>query len=150
MIYFEDIQAGERAVLGPVTVDRAEALDFARKYDPQPFHLDDAAAAAHPFFGRLAISGWQTCAYAMRLMVADMQARQVQSLGSPGMDGIRWVKPVYPGDSLTLESETLEVRPSRSRPEMGAAKRRYTMRNQAGEVVMTMEATGLFATRPKE
>jgi acyl dehydratase len=149
MIYFEDIQPGERAVLGPVTVDREEALDFARKYDPQPFHLDDAAAAAHPFFGRLAISGWQTCAYAMRLMVADMKARNVQSLGSPGMDGIRWVKPVYPGDQLTLESETLEVRPSRSRPEMGAAKRRYTMRNQNGDVVMTMEATGLFATRPK-
>ena len=149
MIYFEDMQAGERAVLGPVTVDREEALDFARKYDPQPFHLDDAAAAAHPFFGRLAISGWQTCAYAMRLMVADMQARDVQSLGSPGMDGIRWVKPVYPGDRLTLESETLEVRPSRSRPEMGSAKRRYTMRNQDGEVVMTMEAVGLFATRPK-
>jgi acyl dehydratase len=149
MIYFEDIQPGERAVLGPVTVDREEALDFARRYDPQPFHLDDAAAAAHPFFGRLAISGWQTCAYAMRLMVADMQAREIQSLGSPGMDAIRWVKPVYPGDRLTLESETLEVRPSRSRPEMGAAKRRYTMRNQDGDVVMTMEAIGLFATRPK-
>ena len=149
MIYFEDMQAGERSVLGPVTVDREEALDFARRYDPQPFHLDDAAAAAHPFFGRLAISGWQTCAYAMRLMVADMQARDVQSLGSPGMDGIRWAKPVYPGDRLTLESETLEVRPSRSRPEMGSAKRRYTMRNQDGDVVMTMEAVGLFATRPK-
>jgi len=149
MQFYEDLVVGEVHRFGAYAVTRDEVIAFASKYDPQPFHLDDAAAAAHPFFGRLAISGWQTCAYAMRLMVADMKARNVQSLGSPGMDGIRWVKPVYPGDQLTLESETLEVRPSRSRPEMGAAKRRYTMRNQNGDVVMTMEATGLFATRPK-
>ncbi len=148
MIYLEDMQAGDRATLGPVEVTREEALDFARKYDPQPFHLDDAAAAAHPFFGRLAISGWQTCAYAMRMIVDEISRRGVQSLGSPGMDNIRWLKPVYPGDRLTLEVETLEVRQSRSRPEMGAARRRFVCLNQHDEPVMTMEGTGLFATRP--
>ncbi len=150
MIYLEDIQVGDRAILGPIHVTREEALDFARKYDPQPFHLDDEAAAAHPFFKRLSISGWQTCAYAMRMMVDEMQARGVNSLGSPGMDNIRWLKPVYPGDTLTLEAETIEVRVSRSKPEMGMAKRRYICHNQHGDAVMSMEGTGLFATRPAE
>ena len=149
MLYLDDMHEGDRAILGPIHVSREDALDFARKYDPQPFHLDEAAAAAHPFFKRLAISGWQTCAYAMRLMVDDMIARDIQSLGSPGIDNIRWLKPVYPGDALTLEAETLDVRISRSKPEMGSAKRRYTFRNQNGQAVMTMEATGLFATRPQ-
>jgi acyl dehydratase len=149
MKYLEDIKEGDKATLGPIHVDRAAALDFAAKYDPQPFHLDDAAAEAHPFFKKLSISGWMTCALAMRLMVQEIQDNQLQSLGSPGIDQIRWLKPVYPGDDLTLECETYEVRPSRSRPEMGAAKRRYAFRNQHGDVVMTMEATGLFLTRPK-
>ena len=148
MIYLDDMHPGERTTLGPVRVDRAEALDFARKYDPQPFHLDDAAAAAHPFFKKLSISGWQTCAYAMRMMVQDMQDRGIQSLGSPGIDNIRWLKPVYPDDALTLEAETTEIRVSRSKPEMGSARRSYVCRNQHGEPVMTMEATGLFLTRP--
>jgi acyl dehydratase len=148
MIYLDDMKPGDRATLGPVDVTREEALDFARKYDPQPFHLDDAAAGAHPFFGRLSISGWQTCALAMRLMVQEMQTLGLQSLGSPGIDNIRWLKPVYPGDSLTLEVETLAVTPSRSRPEMGSAQRSYTCRNQHGEVVMTMQGAGLFARRP--
>ena len=149
MIYLDDMHEGDRTTLGPIHVTREAALDFARQYDPQPFHLDDDAAAAHPFFKKLSISGWQTCALAMRLMVDDMQSRAIQSLGSPGIDNVRWLKPVYPGDDLTLESETTEVRASRSKPEMGSARRRYVCRNQAGEAVMTMEATGLFLTRPK-
>ena len=147
MLYLEDMQPGDRATLGPIEVLREDALDFARKYDPQPFHLDDAAAAAHPFFKKLSISGWQTCAYAMRLMVDEMQARSMQSLGSPGIDNIRWLKPVYPGDRLTLEAETLEVRRSRSKPEMGTVKRRWVFINQDDEPVMSMEGVGLFATR---
>ena len=79
MIYLDDMHEGDTSILGPIHVTREEALDFARKYDPQPFHLDDAAAAAHPFFKKLSISGWQTCAYAMRLMVDEMQARGIQS-----------------------------------------------------------------------
>ena len=147
MIYLEDMVEGERHTLGPIEVVREDALDFARRYDPQPFHLDDAAAAAHPFFKRLSISGWQTCAYAMRLMVDDMTARGAQSLGSPGMDNIRWLKPVYPGDRLTLHAETIEVRRSRSKPQMGSVKRRWVFVNQDDEPVMSMEGTGLFAAR---
>ena len=147
MLYLEDMQVGDRATLGPIEVSREDALDFARRYDPQPFHLDDAAAEAHPFFRKLSISGWQTCAYAMRLMVDDMQARAMQSLGSPGIDNIRWLKPVYPGDRLTLEAETLEVRQSRTKPEMGLVKRRWVFFNQDGEPVMSMEGVGLFAVR---
>ena len=149
-VYLEDILVGDCRTLGPIEVTREAALDFARTYDPQPFHLDDAAAAAHPFFKKLAISGWQSCAYAMRLVVDDMQARQVRSLGSPGVDRLRWLKPVYPGDTLMLEVETLEVTRSRSRPEMGAAKSRWMLKNQTGEAVMTMEGTGMFATRTPE
>ena len=148
MRYLEDFTPGERRTLGPIHVTREAALDFARQYDPQPFHLDDAAAAAHPFFGRLSISGWQTCAYLMRLLVDDMQANASAGLGSPGIDTIRWLKPVYPDDDLTAEVEVLEVTPSRSRPEMGSTRNRYTVRNQHGEAVMTMEGMGLFATRP--
>jgi acyl dehydratase len=148
MMYLEDMKEGDRTLLGPVEVGREEALDFARKYDPQPFHLDDAAAAAHPFFGRLAISGWQTCALAMRMLVQEMQEKGMQSLGSPGIDALRWRKPVYPGDRLTLEVETLEVKRSASRPEMGSARRRYICRNQDGVEVMTMEGALLYATRP--
>ncbi len=146
-VYLEDMQVGDRSTLGPIEVSRDEALDFARRYDPQPFHLDEAAASAHPFFKTLSISGWQTCAYAMRLMVDDMQARSVRSLGSPGIDSIRWLKPVHPGDRLTLEAETLEVRRSRSKPEMGVVKRRWVLLNQDGDAVMTMEGMGLFAAR---
>ena len=147
MMFLEDMQVGDRSTLGPIEVTREAALDFAQRYDPQPFHLDDAAAEAHPFFRKLAISGWQTCAYAMRLMVDDMHARDAQSLGSPGIDTVRWLKPVHPGDRLTLEAETLEVRRSRSRPEMGSIKRSWVMRNQDGEPVMTMQGVGLFRTR---
>ena len=147
MQYLEDMLEGERSILGPIEVVREDALDFARKYDPQPFHLDDAAAAAHPFFKKLSISGWQTCAYAMRLMVDDLQARGAQSLGSPGIDNIRWLKPVYPGDRLMLECETLEVRRSHSKPHMGSVRRRWVFINQDGAPVMSMEGVGLFAAR---
>lgn len=145
--YLEDMHAGDRDTLGPIEVTREDALDFARKYDPQPFHLDDAAAAASPIFRKLAISGWQTCAYIMRLMVDDMQARGVVSLGSPGIDMIRWLKPVYPGDKLKVESETVEVKRSRSKPIMGSVKRRWTVRNQDGDAVMTMEGLNLIGAR---
>ncbi len=147
MIYLDDMKVGDRSTLGPIEVVREDALDFARRYDPQPFHLDDAAAAAHPFFKKLSISGWQTCAYAMRLIVDEMQARAMQSLGSPGIDSLRWLKPVYPGDRLVLEAETLDVRRSESRPAMGSVRRRWVLKNQDGVPVMSMEGIGLFATR---
>jgi acyl dehydratase len=148
MRWFEDVEVGSVRTLGPIVVEREDAIDFARKYDPQPFHLDDAAAAAHPFFGRLAISGWNTCALVMRLLVDDMTATGAKSLGSPGVDEIRWTRPVYPGDALTLELEVVSARRSESRPEMGSTYQHYRLLNQDGVVVMTMKGAGLWRTRP--
>jgi acyl dehydratase len=148
MTWFEDVEVGGVRRIGPIAVTRDDVLDFAGKYDPQPFHLDDAAAAAHPFFGRLAASGWHTCALMMRLLVDDMVARDAKSLGSPGVDEIRWLKPVYPGDTLTLELEIVSAKRSQSRPEMGSTYQHYRVLNQHGVAVMTMKGAGLWRTRP--
>jgi acyl dehydratase len=125
-------------------------MDFARAYDPQPFHLDDDAAAA-THFGRLSASGWHTAAMTMRMMVDGWQAvpadQRVASLGSPGIDELRWAKPVYPGDTLTVDSELLEKRRSASRPDMGITKSRQIVRNQHGDIVMSMISNGLVAVR---
>src|SRR3546814_2579386 len=118
-------------------------IDFASKYDPQPFHLDDAAAAA-TYFGRLSASGWHTAAMAMRMIVDDMKAHEQAGLGSPGIDELRWLKPVYPGDTLRCESEVLSKRRSASRPEMGLFESELTVLNQHDERVMTMRSTGLI------
>ncbi len=147
MNHYEDLIVGRIQRYGAYEVTREEVIDFARKYDPQPFHLDDAAAAA-THFGRLSASGWHTGAMVMSMMVANMQANEPQAgLGSPGVDELRWVKPVYPGDTLSCENELLEKRRSKSRPEMGILKARTTVRNQHGDVVMTLIANGLIATR---
>ena len=144
---FEDFTAGTVRHLGPIAVTREDCLAFAAKYDPQPFHLEDAAAEAHPFFGRLAASGWMTCALVMRLLVDDMQADPAASLGSPGVDKVRWLRPVYPGDMLSLKVEIVDTKRSASRPEMGSVFNRYEVSNQDGDSVMTMEGVGLFSTR---
>src|SRR5436190_7928981 len=118
MIYFEDLAVGAETEFGSYQVTREEVIDFAQKYDPQPFHLsDEAAAATH--FKRLAASGWHTCAMTMAMFVAEMKTNPQASLGAAGIDELRWLKPVYPGDVLRCETEVLEVPPSRSRPEMG-------------------------------
>lgn len=148
MRYLEDFVPGSVRRLGPITVDRADAIDFASKYDPQPFHLDDAAAAAHPFFGRLAASGWHSCALVMRMLVDDLTADPAVSYGSPGVEKIRWLRPVYPGDTLRLEVEVKSAKPSASRPEMGAVDHFYRVYNQHDALVMTMEGVGLFGVRP--
>ncbi|QMW22039.1 MaoC family dehydratase [Sandaracinobacteroides saxicola] len=148
MLYFEDYAVGQVRHMGPYTLTREEALDFARKYDPQPFHLDDEAAAAHPFFGRISASGWHVCAMAMRMIVDSHADAPTASLGSPGVDKVRWLKPVYPGDTLHMEVEVESVRASRSRPEMGMVNQHYRLFNQHGVLVMTMEGVGLFRTRP--
>jgi acyl dehydratase len=148
MRYLEDFRVGERHSFGSYAVTREEVIEFASKYDPQPFHLDDAAAAK-TYFGRLSASGWHTCAMTMRMLVDSMKDAESASLGSPGLDELRWLKPVYPGDTLGCETECIEVRPSTSRPEMGSIKNRLTVRNQDGEAVMTMTSIGLMRTRPK-
>jgi acyl dehydratase len=147
MQYFEDIAVGATARFGAYEVTREEVMDFARKYDPQPFHLDDEAAAK-THFGRLSASGWHTCAMVMSMVVANLAKNAQAGLGSPGIDELRWLKPVYPGDTLSCETEVLEKRVSASRPEMGLFKSRMTVRNQDGVAVMTMLSNGMIATRP--
>lgn len=146
MLHYEDIAVGVVRRFGNKQVTREEVLDFAGKYDPQPFHLDDAAAA-QTYFGRLSASGWHTGAMAMRMMVDDMKEHAQAGLGSPGIDQLRWIKPVYPGDTLCCESEVLEKRRSASRREMGILKSRLTVFNQHDEPVMTMLSTGLIRVR---
>ena len=149
MQYFEDIAVGAKASFGAYPVDRDEVIAFARKYDPQPFHLsEEAAAATH--FGRLSASGWHTCAMMMAMLVANLKENEQAGLGSPGLDELRWLKPVYPGDTLRVETEVLETRASASRPAMGIYKSRATVFNQHDVAVMTVVSNGLVATRPVE
>jgi len=146
LTYFEDLVIGTRATFGRYAVTRDEVIDFATKYDPQPFHLSDAAAA-QTHFGRISASGWHTCAMVMRMVVDNMTASKQAGLGSPGIDELRWLKPVYPGDVLRLETEILSKRASRSRPEMGSIESQVRVFNQDGVAVMSMKSIGLIRTR---
>ena len=146
MKYFEDIEIGDTRHFGSYKVTREEVLEFASKYDPQAFHLSDEAAAK-TYFGRLSASGWHTCAMTMRMLVDDMEVNKQAGLGSPGVDEIRWLKPVYPGDTLRIESETVSKRQSKSRPEMGSFQGKLTVFNQNDEPVMSMISTGLIRVR---
>ncbi|WP_257549560.1 MaoC family dehydratase [Sphingopyxis sp. DBS4] len=146
MLYYEDIEVGVVRRFGSKEVVREEVIDFASKYDPQPFHLDDEAAA-QTYFGRLSASGWHTGAMMMRMMVDDMKQHEQAGLGSPGIEDLRWLKPVYPGDTLRCESEIFEKRRSGSRPEMGIIQSRMTVFNQHDEPVMTMRSAGLIRVR---
>ena len=147
MQYLEDLEVGRKSAFGSYHVTRDEVLEFARKYDAQPFHLSDEAAA-QTHFGRLAASGWHTCAMTMAMIVEDLKSRDEAGLGSPGIDELRWLRPVYPGDTLTCETEVLEKRPSASRPEMGLYKTRTTALNQDGVAVVTFVSNAMIATRP--
>lgn len=132
--------------MGRHTFSEEEILAFGRQYDPQPFHTDPAAAQRTVFGGVIA-SGWQTCAVAMRLMVENYVGKTV-SMGSPGVENIRWLKPVRPGDTLTYTRTVTETRASMTRKGVGLVKHRYEAINQAGEVVLTMEGWGMFGRRP--
>jgi acyl dehydratase len=151
MRYFEDMIVGTKTRSSrSYKVTREEVIAFARQYDPQPFHLDEEAAK-QTYFGRLSASGWHTGAMAMRLMVDTWRdGEPTAGLGSPGLDELRWVKPVYPGDELVVEVELIEKRRSKSRPDMGITKSRQTVLNQHGEVVMTMIGNGLIRVRDPE
>ena len=149
MQYLEDMKVGTKASFGRYEVTREEVLEFAGKYDPQPFHLDDEAAAK-THFGRISASGWHTCAMTMAMLVENLKKNKQAGLGSPGLDELRWLKPVYPGDTLRVESEITEVTPSRSRPEMGSTKAKVTVFNQHDEPVMKLLSIGLVARRPVE
>ena len=143
---FEDLVVGERASFGAYEVRREEVIAFARAYDPQPFHLsDEAAAATH--FGRLAASGWHTAAMTMAMLVAHMTEHRQASLGSPGLDELRWLRPVHTGDTLRCETELRAASRSASRPDMGLTKTRMTVLNQHDQPVMTYVANGMVRTR---
>jgi acyl dehydratase len=144
-LHWEDFEVGQTRAYGPVTVTREAVLEFARQFDPQPFHLDDTAAEAS-LFGRLAASGWHTCAMTMRMM-CDAYLLDAASLGSPGLDNLRWQHPVYPGDTLSGQLEVLETRSSTSRPGMGLVRSRWVTVNQHGQPVLTMEGWGMFGRR---
>lgn len=131
-LYYEDLVPGRAFRCGPITVTEADIVRFAREFDPQPFHLDPVAAR-DSLFGGLAASGWHTAALCMRLFVGGVQIAG-GTIGM-GMEALRWPRPVRPGDTLTLESEVVEARLSRSRPDQGLVKVRNTVRNQGGEVV---------------
>ena len=145
MAYFEDFHVGQRASFGRYEVTREEVLDFARRYDPQPFHLDDDAAAL-THFGKLAASGWHTTAMTMAMIVANMGADD-GSLGAAGIDELRWLKPVHPGDVLRCESEVLEATPSRSRPDMGIVRYAMTVLNQRDEPVLRFVPIAMYRRR---
>jgi acyl dehydratase len=144
--YYEDIPVGKTARFGRYEVTRDEVMEFARKYDPQPFHLDDEAAA-RTHFGRLSASGWHTCAMTMAMLVENLKENRQAGLGSPGVDNLRWIKPVYPGDTLRIESTVIEKRRSKSRPEMGIFKSQLAVFNQNDEPVMAMVSNGLVQVR---
>jgi acyl dehydratase len=145
MKYWEDFQIGERAELGRHTFTEEEIVEFGRRYDPQPFHID-VENAKQSAFGGLIASGWQTCAIGMRLMV-EGYIRQTVSLGSPGIDNIRWVKPVRPGDTIAYSRIVLESRASTTRKGVGLVKHRWEAVNQRGELVLTMEGWGMFGRK---
>jgi acyl dehydratase len=147
MIYFEDLVVGEETLFGHYDVTREEVLEFARKYDPQPFHLsDEAAAKTH--FGRLAASGWHTTAMTMAVIARAVVAGEQAGLGSPGIDELRWLKPVYPGDRLTVRGKILDKTPSRSKPDIGSFRTQTTVTNQDGIDVMRFTSIVLMRRRP--
>lgn len=139
------IEVGARSVSRPYVVELEEALAFARAYDPQPFHLDEAAAAANPLFGRISISGWLTCAIAMRLTVDSWEAGGNRPLGGAGVDEIRWRRPVFPGDTLTATFEVLSITQDKPRPGLRLVRAGTAVRNQDGEVVMRHISNVIFA-----
>jgi acyl dehydratase len=146
MIWWEDFKVGEHSEMGRHTFSAEEIVAFAKQFDPQPFHTDPQAARASAFGGLIA-SGWHTCAVGMRLMVDQYIGRTV-SLGSPGIEDIRWLKPVRAGDTLTYSRTVTESRASTSRAGVGLVKHRWEAVNQAGETVLTMEGWGMYGRRP--
>jgi acyl dehydratase len=146
--YFDDFEVGERFVSRGVTLSEAQILDFALRYDPQPFHLDSNAAAQSPYGGLIA-SGFQTLALGFRMFFHE-NVITAASLGSPGMDELRWLAPVRPGDTLHTEAEVKDKRPSRSRPDRGTLRMAYTINNQEQQPVMTFVCTHILSRRPPD
>lgn len=143
--YLDDLQPGQRFVCPGMTLTEGEIIDFALRYDPQPFHLDREAAARSPYQGLIA-SGFQTLALCFRLFIQSGLLRE-SSMGSPGIDELRWLAPVRPGDTLHTEVEVLDCRPSSSKPDRGIARLRYEAINQHGEAVLRFTVAHLLRRR---
>lgn len=146
MKYFEDVEVGETTRFGRYEVTREEIIEYARQFDPQPFHLDEEAARAS-MFGGLIASGWHTGAMFIR-MVCDGMVPTAATSGSMGFDDLKWLKPVRPGDVLSIESVVREKIESRSRPDRGTVKIESRVSNQRGEVVMSLVSLVIYLRRP--
>jgi acyl dehydratase len=146
VIHFEDLEVDKETYFGSYEVTRDEVLEFARKYDPQAFHLSDEAAA-RTHFGRLSASGWHTAAMTMSVIVRNLS--QQAGLGSPGVDELRWLKPVYPGDTLHVRGTILEKTPSRSKPDIGSFRTQTIVTNQDDVPVMRFVSIALIRRRPE-
>jgi acyl dehydratase len=146
LCYFEDLAVGQCYAGGSVVLDRKAIAAFAAAFDPQPFHLDEAAGRAS-VFGRQVASGWHTMALTMRLLV-EGELCSAWGLIGLGADELRWPRPVVPGDVLHVKWEVVELRPSSSKPDRGTARLRVTTRNQRDEVVLTLLTTILVPRRP--
>jgi acyl dehydratase len=145
-IFFEDFVAGQRLDYGSRSVSQDDIVRFAREFDPQPFHTDPVAAETS-IYGGLIASGWHTCAIMMRIL-CDGVIGAAASLGSPGIDELRWLKPVRPGDTLSVYGTVLEVRPSKSKPDRGVVVSKTEVLNQAGDIVLTLRAINMYRKRP--
>jgi acyl dehydratase len=143
--YWEDFRPGEVAEFGEKTVSKEEIVEFASEFDPQPFHLDEEAGR-QSILGGLCASGWHSCAMMMRMM-CDAYILESASMGAPGVDEVRWKKPVYAGDTIRLRRTCLERRVSKSRPEMGLTRFRLELVNQKGEVAVSSEGWAMYGRR---
>ena len=144
-IYFEDFQVGQVYELGSYTVSEEQILTFAREFDPQPFHVD-SVLAAESIYGGIIASGLHTASIFMRLLYDGLLCRSA-SMGSPGQDELRWLRPVRPGDTLRARGKVEELIPSKSKPDRGLVRKSYEVLNQHGEKVMTMRGLGMFGRR---
>lgn len=144
-LHFEDFKVGDVAVYGPRHVTREEIIAFAAEFDPQPMHLDEAAAAA-TLLGGLGGSGWHACAIMMR-MIADGFALNSTSMGSPGAEEVRWLKPLRPGVNLRLRTAVLDARASKSRPNLGLVRMNFELVDDTDTIVTTMTSTMLMGRR---
>ena len=144
-ISYEDLEVGSRDEIGSHTFTAQEIVAFAERYDPQPFHIDEAAAQAS-HFGGLVASGWHTCSVMMGMLVRNRLTGST-SLGSPGIDEIRWLKPVRAGDTLRMYNSVLDKRVSKSRPDRGIVTTLWEGVNQSGETLITVRSSVLFGLR---
>jgi acyl dehydratase len=146
-MYLEEYSVGMEREFGNKVVSKEEVIRFAKEFDPQPFHIDEDAAQ-DSMFGGLIASGWHTCAMLMRMLCDEFLIDDEGSLGSGGVDDIRWKMPVRPGDTLKVRSRVTEVRASESKPDRGIVRSQYSIRNQNDEEVMTVSSMGFFKKRP--